>query len=174
MENLKIKILLQCYKKLCEYITDTRIYHKLATASTNGGASLVDLINEGAGYSFEKPKIKTSTPKIKKKGCRCGTTAKPGLLTCFGQRCPCYVEAKACVECRCRGCRNPHRPGGKKLRPHIPELHSIQIHLPTNAMDIMNRATNHQSSHQSPSHQSTESPSNSESESNNSDIDVDV
>jgi hypothetical protein len=36
-------------------------------------------------------------------------------LTCCGQRCPCYVESKACMECRCRGCRNPHRPGGHKV-----------------------------------------------------------
>jgi male-specific lethal 2 len=60
-------------------------------------------------------------PKTKKKGCRCGNaTATPGKLTCCGQRCPCYVEAKACVECRCRGCRNPHRPGGKKVILLIP------------------------------------------------------
>lgn len=57
--------------------------------------------------------------KVKRKvGCRCGNaTATPGKLTCCGQRCPCYVEAKSCVDCRCRGCRNPHTPGGKKLRP---------------------------------------------------------
>lgn len=52
----------------------------------------------------------------KRKGCRCGNaTATPGKLTCCGQRCPCYVESKACIECRCRGCRNPHRPGGRKV-----------------------------------------------------------
>jgi male-specific lethal 2 len=56
--------------------------------------------------------------KPKRKGCRCGNaTATPGKLTCCGQRCPCYVEAKSCTDCRCRGCRNPHTPGGKKLRP---------------------------------------------------------
>ncbi|XP_045610035.1 E3 ubiquitin-protein ligase MSL2 [Procambarus clarkii] len=73
-----------------------------------------------------KPKPK---PKPKRKGCRCGNaTPTPGKLTCCGQRCPCYVEAKACIECRCRGCRNPHRPGGKKVRPIIPQLANIQIH----------------------------------------------
>merc|ERR1712043_8240 len=41
----------------------------------------------------------------------------PGKLTCCGQRCPCYVDAKACFECKCKGCRNPHRPNGEK-RPH--------------------------------------------------------
>ncbi|KAL7632428.1 UNVERIFIED_CONTAM: hypothetical protein RMT77_017282 [Armadillidium vulgare] len=73
-----------------------------------------------------KPKPK---PKPKRKGCRCGNaTPTPGKLTCCGQRCPCYVEAKACIECQCRGCRNPHRPGGKKVRPIIPQLGNIQIH----------------------------------------------
>ncbi|CAB3374935.1 Hypothetical predicted protein [Cloeon dipterum] len=263
VENVQLRILLQCYKKLCEYITSTSIYRKIASAIPTNGGSLVDLINEGAGFKddykstaglsksaysilpcvytssstqtsgaiattpsataavstaaatkvdtpppiktvsngqslysvmyasgnkitikrkasgeqilqtapaaattvlqpattaaatvaqtpmtvatapvevteneFKKPKqvsvVKSPKPKTKKKGCRCGNaTATPGKLTCCGQRCPCYVEAKACVECRCRGCRNPHRPGGKKVRPHIPELHSIQIHLPT-------------------------------------------
>ena len=37
----------------------------------------------------------------KRKGCRCGNaTAMPGKLTCCGQRCPCYVDAKACFECK--------------------------------------------------------------------------
>ena len=75
-----------------------------------------------------KPKSKPK-PKPKRKGCRCGNaTPSPGKLTCCGQRCPCYVEAKACIECRCKGCRNPHRPGGKKVRPIIPHQANIQIH----------------------------------------------
>lgn len=75
-----------------------------------------------------KPKTKPK-PKPKRKGCRCGNaTPSPGKLTCCGQRCPCYVEAKACIECRCKGCRNPHRPGGMKVRPVIPHQANIQIH----------------------------------------------
>merc|ERR1712071_155666 len=59
--------------------------------------------------------------KLKRKGCRCGNaTSVPGKLTCCGQRCPCYVEGKACLDCRCRGCRNTHTPGGKQLRPFAP------------------------------------------------------
>ncbi|KAG8228535.1 hypothetical protein J437_LFUL008992 [Ladona fulva] len=272
VENVQLRILLQCYKKLCEYVISTEIYRHLASVTTNGGtSSLVELIQEGAGFKdeykstaglsksaysilpcvytttststqtqvgvgsspqsgdaptiktvsngsslysimyasnnkitikrkatrdtifyldgseappspspmtpqpqltqtvpcvsqsvspavvrcgsvggplmtetsivasgtgFKKPKQKpmntiNTKPKAKKKGCRCGNaTAMPGKLTCCGQRCPCYVEAKACLECRCRGCRNPHRPGGHKVRPHIPELHSLQIHIP--------------------------------------------
>ncbi|KAL1493030.1 hypothetical protein ABEB36_011172 [Hypothenemus hampei] len=74
---------------------------------------------------FKKPCAKP------KKGCRCGNaTATPGKLTCCGQRCPCYVESKACISCKCRGCRNPHRPDGNKVMPFIPELDPSQIVMP--------------------------------------------
>lgn len=63
---------------------------------------------------FKKPPAKCTVKQ--KKGCRCGNaTATPGKLTCCGQRCPCYVESKACIECKCRGCRNPHTPDGGKV-----------------------------------------------------------
>lgn len=263
VENVQLRILLQCYKKLCEYVTSTSIYRSLlvsaATAGSNGNnaagtSSLMDLIQEGAGFkdeykstgglsksaysilpcvytststqtqtalasaalgpsdtsnglspndlqairtvsngsslysvmyagsgnritikrkatdlegdgadssscsvdgpippvsvgNFKKPQQRAGSNKgiaggsagskgsnagagTKRKGCRCGNaTATPGKLTCCGQRCPCYVESKACMECRCRGCRNPHRPGGHKVRPLIPELQNFQLHL---------------------------------------------
>ncbi|XP_045482379.1 E3 ubiquitin-protein ligase MSL2 [Harmonia axyridis] len=79
---------------------------------------------------FKKPVNKCVVQS--KKGCRCGNaTATPGKLTCCGQRCPCYVESKACIECRCRGCRNPHRPDGLKVRPMIPDIHSYQVNTTT-------------------------------------------
>ncbi|XP_035781403.1 mediator of RNA polymerase II transcription subunit 15-like isoform X2 [Anopheles albimanus] len=60
---------------------------------------------------------------IKRKGCRCGNaTPTPGKLTCCGQRCPCYVDSKSCVDCKCRGCRNPHRADGLKIRRSLSEL----------------------------------------------------
>ncbi|XP_053213300.1 rhoGEF domain-containing protein gxcJ-like [Panonychus citri] len=53
------------------------------------------------------------TPSVNRKvrrGCRCGlATPNPGKLACCGQRCPCYVESKACNQCKCRGCRNPNK-----------------------------------------------------------------
>ncbi|XP_014220493.1 E3 ubiquitin-protein ligase MSL2 [Trichogramma pretiosum] len=280
VENVQLRILLQCYKKLCEYLTSTPIYRCLLLAVTNsnsangipclGASCLAELINEGAGFkddyksnaglsrsaysilpcvyttsttstqtnvstntqpvshadqltastTQEPPTIKTVSngssiysvmyagtgnkitirrkaattedsvnllqPKIepqvsatvqpsqvpqtlsqpslglvkcipasqltyaqcepkkivknnksrssssrsKRKGCRCGNaTAIPGKLTCCGQRCPCYVESKPCLECRCRGCRNPHTREGFKIRPHIPELQNLQLQL---------------------------------------------
>lgn len=69
--------------------------------------------------NFKKPEyaLKTNKTLQKRKGCRCGNaTPTPGKLTCCGQRCPCYVESKSCVDCKCRGCRNPHRLDGLKVR----------------------------------------------------------
>jgi len=61
-------------------------------------------------------------------GCRCGNaTLCPGKLTCCGQRCPCYVDSQACVDCKCKGCRNPHRPGGGKVRPALPAIQNMQV-----------------------------------------------
>lgn len=268
IENVQLRILLQCYKKLCEYLSSTNIYRNLIIsissnnsnngASTMGASSLMELIQEGAGFKDEfksnaglsksaysilpciytsttstqtqgnsvqttesispvipeSPAIRTvsngssiysvmyagsgnkitikrkaaatdetelvqqdvdgtpqssvgavkcipsahltygassqkksskssksagnfkkprsSSTRSKRKGCRCGNaTAIPGKLTCCGQRCPCYVESKPCVECRCRGCRNPHTADGLKIRPHIPELHNLQLQLST-------------------------------------------
>ncbi|XP_015510832.1 E3 ubiquitin-protein ligase MSL2 [Neodiprion pinetum] len=268
VENVQLRILLQCYKKLCEYLSSTNIYRNLIIsissnnsnngASTMGASSLMELIQEGAGFKDEfksnaglsksaysilpciytsttstqtqgnsiqttesispvipeSPAIRTvsngssiysvmyagsgnkitikrkaaaadevelgqqevdgtsqssigavkcipsshltygtssqkksskisksagnfkkprsSSTRSKRKGCRCGNaTAIPGKLTCCGQRCPCYVESKPCVECRCRGCRNPHTADGLKIRPHIPELHNLQLQLST-------------------------------------------
>ncbi|XP_003700269.1 male-specific lethal 2 isoform X2 [Megachile rotundata] len=243
VENVQLRILLQCYKKLCEYLTNTNIYRSLIlSVSSNktgngssaiGATSLMELIQEGSGFKDEfkstaglsksaysilpcvytsttstqtqgntmqsseaisqslpeSPAIRTvsngssiysvmyagsgnkitikrkaaaaddadigqrdtdgnphssvggssgfkkprsSSARSKRKGCRCGNaTAIPGKLTCCGQRCPCYVESKPCVECRCRGCRNPHTADGLKIRPHIPELHNLQLQLST-------------------------------------------
>ncbi|XP_011496504.1 PREDICTED: E3 ubiquitin-protein ligase MSL2 isoform X2 [Ceratosolen solmsi marchali] len=268
IENVQLRILLQCYKKLCEYLTSTGIYRCLVLAVSSskisngipclGASCLTELIKEGAGFkdefksnaglsrsaysilpcvyttsttstqtgntnpipvtdplvTQEMPPIKTvsngssiysvmyagsgnkitikrkaaatddvegvlqpevevqqpqlstlqqspvgvvkcipasqltytqcqskktsksskkprsSSTRSKRKGCRCGNaTAIPGKLTCCGQRCPCYVESKPCLECRCRGCRNPHTRDGYKIRPHIPELHNLQLQL---------------------------------------------
>lgn len=66
--------------------------------------------------NFKKPTASRTKQQQKRKGCRCGNaTPTPGKLTCCGQRCPCYVEAKSCLDCKCRGCRNPHRADGFKV-----------------------------------------------------------
>lgn len=56
-ENVKLRTLLQCYKKLCHYITTTpifRILNSSASSNLNNGSSdsnkaLIDIIKEGTG-----------------------------------------------------------------------------------------------------------------------------
>ncbi|KAH9370805.1 hypothetical protein HPB48_006310 [Haemaphysalis longicornis] len=57
---------------------------------------------------YSRHKTKTSAFR----GCKCGATRpNPGQtlspLTCCGQRCPCYAAFRSCINCRCKGCRNP-------------------------------------------------------------------
>lgn len=201
-ENKQLRTLLQCYKKMCVYLSNSGIYTALLTEAANGGmeraaANLIGLIKEGATFCdayesniglsketysilpcvFTNSATQTSAEKsivtnssknsngtpmysvmfagsgnkitIKRKqkpeervvvkkeeksvfkkptkcvtktrrGCRCGNaTATPGKLTCCGQRCPCYVDSKACVDCKCRGCRNPHTLDGNKVKKLI-------------------------------------------------------
>lgn len=86
---------------------------------------------------FKKPIIQTHVhalpkPLLKRKGCRCGNaTPTPGKLTCCGQRCPCYVESKSCVDCKCRGCRNPHRVDGLKVNLFLFGFF-VCVYFPTN------------------------------------------
>ena len=61
VENVQLRILLQCYKKLCEYLSSTKIYDSLKSpvSSNNtgttvmGASSLIELIQEGAGFKDE-------------------------------------------------------------------------------------------------------------------------
>ncbi|KAL2097540.1 hypothetical protein ACEWY4_006747 [Coilia grayii] len=61
-----------------------------------------------------------SPPKVYKKtkerkGCKCGrATQNPSVLTCRGQRCPCYSSRRACLDCICRGCQNSYMANGEK------------------------------------------------------------
>ncbi|KAL1403799.1 hypothetical protein pipiens_019203 [Culex pipiens pipiens] len=97
----------------------------LAGQSASGSAAAAAAAAAAANNSKQSAK-----QLLKRRGCRCGNaTATPGKLTCCGQRCPCYVDSKSCVDCKCRGCRNPHRADGMKVRPHIPELQNLEINL---------------------------------------------
>lgn len=81
----------------------------MVTSSPNTPAAQMNAINK-----------QNAKQLLKRRGCRCGNaTATPGKLTCCGQRCPCYVDSKSCIDCKCRGCRNPHRADGMKVSPTI-------------------------------------------------------
>lgn len=106
-----------------------------STIGSNFKSPLIQMTNNNAiqttSISHQQIPIVTSTAAMqhtqnliqtlannandKRRGCRCGNaTAAPGKLTCCGQRCPCYVDSKACIDCKCRGCRNPHFADGQK------------------------------------------------------------
>ncbi|EJY57990.1 AAEL017254-PA [Aedes aegypti] len=105
-----------------------------------GGQGNVTVVNATNAGAMSK---QTAKQLLKRRGCRCGNaTATPGKLTCCGQRCPCYVDSKSCVDCKCRGCRNPHRADGMKVRPHIPELQNLEINLHNpNEEEVLTTAT---------------------------------
>uniref|UniRef100_UPI00398E401D E3 ubiquitin-protein ligase MSL2-like n=1 Tax=Pristiophorus japonicus TaxID=55135 RepID=UPI00398E401D len=84
-------------------------------------------VKQGTTKSKNKEKVHSSTvmpgspSKIaykkpqEKKGCKCGrATQNPSVLTCRGQRCPCYSNRKACLDCICRGCQNSYMANGEK------------------------------------------------------------
>ena len=82
----------------------------------------------GASEPNKPPPPGNPKTKAKKSGCRCGNaTLCPGKLTCCGQRCPCYVDSMPCIDCKCKGCRNPHMPGGGKMRPALPMLQNAKM-----------------------------------------------
>ena len=87
----------------------------------------------GPGSSSSSP----AKTKAKKAGCRCGNaTLCPGKLTCCGQRCPCYVDSLPCLDCKCKGCRNPHMPGGGKMRPVLPAIQNMKVTMATNTTHL--------------------------------------
>lgn len=93
------------------------ILHQSQPQSQNLVQSMPPIIQQQSQIqNFKKPTMSKTKLLQKRKGCRCGNaTPTPGKLTCCGQRCPCYVDSKSCVDCKCRGCRNPHRIDGLKV-----------------------------------------------------------
>ncbi|KAM8833344.1 E3 ubiquitin-protein ligase MSL2-like [Synchiropus picturatus] len=68
------------------------------------------------GCPVASPPVRPPYKKpVEKKGCKCGrATQNPSVLTCRGQRCPCYSNRKACLDCICRGCQNSYMANGEK------------------------------------------------------------
>lgn len=102
-----------------------------------------------AGAPPGKPtKVVIKKPQ-EKKGCKCGrATQNPSVLTCRGQRCPCYSNRKACLDCICRGCQNSFMANGeKKLEAFaVPEkaLEQTRLTLGINltSISVMSAGTN--------------------------------
>lgn len=116
--------------------------------TTSGGAIFkkpILLIGTGGGPGNKQSQgaSATSTQKERqRRGCRCGNaTATPGKLTCCGQRCPCYVDGKACLECRCRGCRNPHAADGSKVIPHYLQVQDYHQQQPQQQVKLVQQTS---------------------------------
>ncbi|XP_055361366.1 E3 ubiquitin-protein ligase MSL2a isoform X2 [Betta splendens] len=88
-------------------------------ARSGGGSKTKDRSREQRllpGCVIPPPPIRPPYKKpVEKKGCKCGrATQNPSVLTCRGQRCPCYSNRKACLDCICRGCQNSYMANGEK------------------------------------------------------------
>jgi len=90
-----------------------KTFHKISDYLPNKSADFVVHLNPSGLTTSQST---TKTVIVSKKGCRCGNASStPGKLTCGGQRCPCYTGSKACIECKCKGCKNPHQINGEKI-----------------------------------------------------------
>ncbi|XP_037550458.1 E3 ubiquitin-protein ligase MSL2 [Nematolebias whitei] len=90
-----------------------------AKARSSGGSKTKDRSKEQrllSGCLLPAPPVRPPYKKpAEKKGCKCGrATQNPSVLTCRGQRCPCYSNRKACLDCICRGCQNSYMANGEK------------------------------------------------------------
>ncbi|XP_054894366.1 E3 ubiquitin-protein ligase MSL2a [Poeciliopsis prolifica] len=90
-----------------------------AKARSGGGSKTKDRSKDQrpmSGCVLPAPPVRPPYKKpVEKKGCKCGrATQNPSVLTCRGQRCPCYSNRKACLDCICRGCQNSYMANGEK------------------------------------------------------------
>ncbi|XP_027855845.1 E3 ubiquitin-protein ligase MSL2a [Xiphophorus couchianus] len=90
-----------------------------AKARSGGGSKTKDRSKDQrpmSGCVLPTPPVRPPYKKpVEKKGCKCGrATQNPSVLTCRGQRCPCYSNRKACLDCICRGCQNSYMANGEK------------------------------------------------------------
>jgi len=110
------------FVKLCKLLVAKEMVQKwsnLQVSTQTGPITFCEIIQEGYNTD-ELLDCQSLSEKFRKKvkqkehHCRCGSGAKkndgrgPGNLTCLGQRCACYKESKACVNCKCVGCKNPN------------------------------------------------------------------
>lgn len=140
------------------------IKHKFHQTSRNAPAKVRSFLNEKKSRNtvvidgkkivikqeiIEKPKVVSAynrQVKPKPNGCKCGlATAVPGKLTCCGQRCPCYVNGKACLSCKCRGCRNPQnrRLQSRRTDDKSPSVTSLPLAASHSLISISKSNCNH-------------------------------
>ena len=103
------------FHKLSDYLPTNTAKNSIDNGHHGKLNDFVVHLNQAAppgSHHQNLPKVLLSS----KKGCRCGNASStPGKLTCGGQRCPCYVGSRSCIECKCKGCKNPHSVNGEKV-----------------------------------------------------------
>ncbi|XDV27281.1 hypothetical protein PO909_030841 [Leuciscus waleckii] len=123
-----------------------QVKSKVAVPKAKGKAK--DRLLSASVLPGQPPKVVYKKTQ-EKKGCKCGrATQNPSVLTCRGQRCPCYSNRKACLDCICRGCQNSYMANGeKKLEAFaVPEkaLEQTRLTLGINltSISVRNAGTN--------------------------------
>lgn len=70
------KILVQCYRKLCQYLENTNFYRKLGNSSANGGTRrLADLIREGAAIKEDAQSVQPFSSRYVSGACNSKSTS---------------------------------------------------------------------------------------------------
>lgn len=70
------------------------------------------VFSDDSDFELDIKKSKKIIPQVKKtqESCGCGAGSNVKFFTdiCKRQRCPCYSQGRACVNCKCRFCSNPY------------------------------------------------------------------
>ena len=70
------------------------------------------VFSDDSDFELDIKKSKKIIPQMKKtrEACGCGAGSNVKFFTdiCKRQRCPCYSQGRACVNCKCRFCSNPY------------------------------------------------------------------
>ncbi|RXN30720.1 E3 ubiquitin- ligase MSL2-like protein [Labeo rohita] len=129
-------------------ISNKKVQAKSKVAVPKAKGKAKDRLLSASVLPGQPPKVVYKKTQ-EKKGCKCGrATQNPSVLTCRGQRCPCYSNRKACLDCICRGCQNSYMANGeKKLEAFaVPEkaLEQTRLTLGINltSISVRNAGTN--------------------------------
>ncbi|XP_028825288.1 E3 ubiquitin-protein ligase MSL2b [Denticeps clupeoides] len=130
-------------KKSQDHHGPKKAYTKAKQVAPKSKEKTKERISSNALVPGSPTKVVYKKPQ-EKKGCKCGrATQNPSVLTCRGQRCPCYSNRKACLDCICRGCQNSYMANGeKKLEAFaVPEkaLEQTRLTLGINVTSIQVR-----------------------------------
>ncbi|KAL9706661.1 hypothetical protein quinque_010179 [Culex quinquefasciatus] len=113
------------YQVACRYEDDART---LPNPRPRNGDSGRDIVRNGQKDDVGWTIRVWAKQLLKRRSCRCGNaTTIPGPTV--GSVLSVLYRFQVLCRVKFRGCRNPHRVDGRKVRPHIPELQNLEINL---------------------------------------------